>query len=300
VCASLTSCLVFGTMTAANGEQQPVSETWNGVAWAVDTLPGFTTTSGFSCGSVELCLTLGSLRGGQTMMGWNGSSWTPLAAQPPPTADATYGCAPAGPCLLAGLAAHGDIAEFWDGSAWAQTPLDPPATATANSVSCDAAAATCAIAGNIVVSAVASPWLATWNGANWTNATMPGSGGFAAVSCPTNDFCLATGWTFPPPTSNPTGPSGNLPTAAMMNSNVWTAIPAPAFLPTGLSCATASSCDAVATTTNEVDVWNGQTWAAEPAAPGTQGLMSVRCDSQGACTAVGAMTDGTAVLERTS
>lgn len=302
MCSSPTSCLVFGSVTAANGEQQPISETWNGVAWAAQTIPGFTTT-GFGCGSAELCLSLGDLHSRQTMMGWNGSTWTPLASQPPPMADAIYGCALTGPCLLAGpsAAAKGDIAEFWDGSAWTQSPLDSPVTASASSVSCASAAATCAVVGNIVVDAVANPWLAAWNGSSWTNVTMPGSGGFGAVSCPTKDFCLATGWTFSAPTEpNPTGPNGNVPTAATWDGSAWTAIPAPTFMPTGMSCASASSCDAVATTTSEVDVWNGQSWAAEPAAPGTQELGSVSCNSQALCTAVGTLSDGTVVMERTS
>jgi hypothetical protein len=238
------------------------------------------------------------------MMGWNGSTWAPLAAQPPPTADAIYGCAPAGPCLLAGLstATHDTIGEFWDGSAWTQTPLDPPVSASANGLSCASAAATCAVAGNIVVNAVANPWLAAWDGSHWANVTPPGTGGFGAVSCPIKDFCLATGWAFPRAVTqpNPTAPSGNLPTAATWNGNAWTAIPPPAFMATGVSCASASSCDAVATTTSEVDVWNGQAWAAEPAAPGTQGLQSISCDTTGDCIAIGTLTDGTEVMERTA
>jgi hypothetical protein len=62
----------------------------------------------------------------------------------------------------------------------------------------------------------------------------------------------------------------------------------------------ATDCQAVTANSGNVDIYNGQTWTEQPAAPNTKSLTDISCHADGSCTAVGALTDGTPVMERNS
>ena len=146
----------------------------------------------------------------------------------------------------------------------------------------------------------------------WTPSTVPqpadfASGGFAAVQCPSAQFCVAVGSY----TSTAIG-SPALPLASTYDGTQWitASLPLPADFQTGeglvsVACASATLCQAVGSyvtngagnpTRPLIETFNGAGWnlAASPAPPnlgGTAFFDSVACVSTTSCHAVGAYAD---------
>ena len=144
----------------------------------------------------------------------------------------------------------------------------------------------------------------------WTIQPIPAAGGvprpvsaaLAAVSCPAAGDCVAVG-------SLPTS-GGTTVLVDAYNGVRWKPQPAPSpggtaagdySALTGISCTSASSCEAVGTFTagsagraSFAESWNGAKWSVQrtPAA-GTLQLNAVSCTSATACVAVGSLSVGT-------
>ncbi len=300
-CAGPAACVVVGTMTQANGEQTAASEAWNGSGWSVQPLLGLTAPV-IGCDGTGRCLLMGTGSGSMAiLLNWDGSHWGPVAVEPPPILAGTVTCDPSDPCLAVGLTSVGyaEAGVFWDGTAWTPTALDPPANARADAVSCAPATGTCAIVGGGGGTGYGpSPWTDVSTAGGWASQLVSGPGEFTRVSCPTANFCLASGWTYSQPT--PGQNQVQIPIAEARNGSAWAAAPTPDVIPAAVACVSATSCEAVAAGSGDVDVYNGQSWTEQPAAPNTKSLTDITCHADGSCVAVGALTDGTPVMERNS
>jgi hypothetical protein len=298
-CAGPAACVVVGTMTEANGDQTVVSEAWNGSGWSVQPLPGLTEPL-IGCDGTGRCLLMGT--GSAAMAGllnWDGSRWGPVAVAPPPILGGAVTCDPGDPCLAVGLTTAGfnETGLLWDGTTWTPTALDPPANARADAASCAPTTATCAVVGDGGGNGNGpNRWTDVSTGGGWASQLVSGPGEFTRVSCPTANFCLTTGSTYsqPPPGQNPV----QIPIAEDWNGSAWAPALTPDVIPTAVACVSATSCQAVAAGSGDVDVYNGQSWTEQPAAPNTKSLTDISCHADGSCVAVGALTDGTPVMER--
>ncbi|HEY1319743.1 MAG TPA: hypothetical protein VGF32_05825 [Streptosporangiaceae bacterium] len=89
-CPSATSCLAVGSFTGPADLQQPLTERWQGSAWAA--LPGprsrgkDASLGAVSCRSADACLAVGSAGRGRRGAGtsplawrWNGTRWTAVS-----------------------------------------------------------------------------------------------------------------------------------------------------------------------------------------------------------------------------
>jgi hypothetical protein len=152
-----------------------------------------------------------------------------------------------------------------------------------------------AVTAALVVSAVlviAQPASASW----LQQDTPPPSGAtiwqFNAVSCISTTSCMAVG-----------SASGLL--AESRSGNTWTVLSIPdpgGGQLTGISCRSASACEAVGsfnnggTTETLAEVWNGSNWAIQstpnPAGATSSQLSEVSCKTASACEAVGQFTSG--------
>lgn len=300
-CSGATACVVVGTMSEANGELTATSEAWNGTIWSVQPLPGLISPV-IGCDGTGRCLLMAVGSGSRTvLLQWDGSRWGTLAASPPPTLGGTVTCDLGDPCLAVGLTAGGDTetGAFWDGTTWTPTALAAPASTHASAASCAPATATCAVVGGGGGNGYGpSPWTDVWTAGGWASQLMNGPGELTAVSCPTSNFCLATGWTYSEPT--PGQNQVQIPIAEAWNGSVWATAPTPDVIPAAVACLSATSCQAVAAASGNVDAYNGQSWTERLAAPNTKSLTGISCHPDGSCVAVGALTDGTPVMERNS
>ena len=300
-CAGPTACVVVGTMSEADGELAATSEAWNGAGWSVQPLPGLT-SPGIGCDATGRCLLMGAgLSSEAVLLTWDGSRWEPFASQPPPILAGVVTCDAGDPCLAIGLSSPGysETGAFWDGTMWTPTPLAPPAAARANAASCAPDAATCAVAGGGAGNGNGpSPWTDVSTGAGWTSQLFSGAGEFSGVSCPTASFCLAIGSINATPA--PGQPLTQTPIAETWSNGTWAPAPTPDAIPAAVSCSSPTSCDAVAAGSGDIDVYNGQSWTVQPAAPNTKSLTDISCHADGSCVAVGSLTHGTPVMERNS
>lgn len=128
-------------------------------------------------------------------------------------------------------------------------------------------------------------------------STSPAGTQLQAESCPSTTACRAVGYT---------DKSGTDTTSAEhWNGKAWSVLPTPN--PSGahdssldgVSCVSASVCDAVGNSLNGsnffstlIERWNGQSWSINPSPTPTDGgaLAGVSCVSASACTAVGGYT----------
>jgi hypothetical protein len=191
------------------------------------------------------------------------------------------------------------LAETWNGSSWKQQAVPSPAGAQMpglNGVSCVSASFCEAVGTSDEPPSSSNTGLAEmWNGSTWSQQSMPSPAGAAsvqltAVSCVSASFCEAVG-------SYPS--SGAMPSslAEEWNGTAWTVQSTPnqtGSVPTqldGVSCVSATFCQAVDFDGAMAEVWNGTSWSAEsvpyPSGMTGPGLDSVSCTSLTFCEAVG-------------
>jgi hypothetical protein len=272
-CASSVACTAVGSsLDFNNGIAHTLAEVWNGTRWAVTSTrnPTGATSSdlaGVACPTVSVCQAVGS---------FYLSSGTQLP-----------------------------LAESWDGQRWLLRSTPNPAGATSSElagVACPTASACVAVGSYSTSTGADSTFAETWNGSRWAVQATPDPTGavasdFFGVSCPTSTECIAVG--------SYTG-LGEIrePLAEIWNGTTWAVQQILSSSAShdnqllGVSCATVSSCIAVGSFANQVNIvsalteaWNGTSWTIE-SAPGASGALSgqfagVSCPSTGACTAVG-------------
>jgi hypothetical protein len=300
-CVSATFCMAAGGFPS-------FAEMWDGTSWTAQALPG---GGGLvSCAAVTFCMSLGG-PGATGSAIWNGTSWTPQPIQGPSGATSTsfgaLSCSSAQACEVVGsystnvsTSAGPSMAEVWNGTSWTQQPTPNPAGAyltSLDAVSCPAGGS-CEAAGFFTYGPQASdlqPVAEGWDGSAWSLQAAAAPAGainnaLNGVSCVSASFCEAVG-----AASDIMGNGTSL--AEGWNGTSWkiqaTSDPAaPAGggirgLMNGVSCVSASFCEAVGFTAAGTAAWdwNGTSWTAQTV-PGTSGLQSVSCTSAAFCMAV--------------
>lgn len=250
-CVSPTRCTAVGGYANGNtGIAQPLAETWNGSAWALQPIPNPPGTmgsflQGISCTSAGACTAVGSTGANQAPLAerWNGTAWA-IQPTPAPTGLAILnGVSCTGParCMAVGIAATSALAESWNGSNWTVQPVPVPAGgsgANLASVSCTATDDCHAVGYYVTGTGQDQPLAEAWNGTAWAVQHAPphlGGGELNGVSCTSAAACTAVG--------------GGAGLAEVWNGSRWavqrTASPAGHNLFESVSCVAASNCTAV-------------------------------------------------------
>jgi hypothetical protein len=174
-CVTATWCIAVGTSDSGNAAAVPFSETWNGSAWSLVTVPaptGTGVTGGFlaavSCAGASFCEGVGQVNG---------------------TTDQ-------------------NLIESWNGSAWAISTSPDTSTSSAQGltgVDCFSQT-TCSAVGSAAATTGPSPatLALTWNGTTWSIVSNTPNQGtlqttLAGESCLTDWACVAVGNSFSAP-----------------------------------------------------------------------------------------------------
>jgi len=226
---------------------------------------------GVTCRSVKMCVAVGyaeNAAGNDVTLveAWNGIAWT-IQNTPNPANSTSNGfsgisCPAANRCFAVGYTAHGPgtdqrLAEMWNGSHWSiqSTPLPAGANnSTLWGLSCRSTKACTAVGYYNDLSLIDVPLVETWNGRRWSIHNVPGpshsvESGLFAVSCPTSSSCTATAasinGSLDPKTLAESSSGGSWTVSATPNPDL-----APATALFGVSCKSASSCEAVGSSEN--------------------------------------------------
>lgn len=220
-CTSPTHCLALGGTSSG-----PLVEQWDGLSWSVQTPLPTSGVSSMSCTSATFCIAVGATSGPVTIINgvpqvpimslaemWDGSTWSvQTAPNPPGVSDSrltSVSCTSPTSCIAVG--GSGDhkatLAEMWDGQSWTIQNTAFPTGATLawlNSVSCSAPTACTAVGWSS--HRFSDEGLATlaerWDGTRWTLQPTPNPSGIGpltpgpelnAVSCPSDTTCTAVG-----------------------------------------------------------------------------------------------------------
>jgi hypothetical protein len=238
----------------------------------------------------------------------------------PDTTNANYpngvSCVSSGACRAVGGYVNVNgveraLAESWNGTAWSMTPIPNRGMASnvLNGVSCVSASFCEAVGYAVSATNVMQTLVETWNGTTWSIASSPNSGTgtnlLAGVSCVSTSFCEAVGYAVN--TSNViqtlietwNGTSWTVVTSANTGTGTNTLA--------GVSCVTASNCEAVGGSTAAsgvtqtlIESWNGTAWslATSPnSGTGANLLNDVACKSAGSCVAVGYAINSGGVIQ---
>lgn len=336
-CAKRTSCVAVGYTVSSSGTDSPLADAWNGSSWTALAPAEPTGTHNaqllsISCVSADACTAAGDYAGasgsGEPLAeGWNATVWTVQSTIAPaeesasisPNSGSSSGsssgfaavsCGSASSCSAVGSQASElppvvTLAERWNGTSWLleATPDLPGAIGTNTAgVSC-ATADFCAAVGFAEHGGGPTvPFIESWNGHTWSLRAVPvpadaAYGELRAVSCVSPSACLAVG-TY----GNASGTS--LPISEHWNGVAWTLLStaAPAGATgselLGVSCASATDCDAVGGTTDSAgnqgalaEHWNGTGWTLStvptPTGGSSAGLNGISCAAAQACIAVG-------------
>jgi hypothetical protein len=305
-CTAANACTAVGTA---------VSLFWNGRTWTAKKLPkpgrGTVPDLGsVDCTSGHTCTAVGTyfLEGVAQPIAafWNGQAWKIEPIEIETSSDtanlSSVSCQPLDNCTAVGtyqdpVDGYRSFAETIDVQ-WQVQPTPVPTGAVVSriiGVSCPSGSLCMAVADYIASKPGLHDFTEIWNGASWTDGTIPNPTvtDLNAVSCASATACTAVG-------TDTTG-DGALPLAARWNGTAWTEsdLPLPAGKTDGLlssvSCPTATSCVAVGTASNAAnqaeafaEVWNGSAWTAHVITATTGSTVSgVSCVSATSCVAVG-------------
>jgi subtilisin family serine protease len=330
-CSAPGACTAVGTVKIGP-EHVPstLAERWSGSEWTAQNPPNpvgakESHLTKVSCASATFCMAVGNYKEGGKLkplaMRWDGSSWSLLTVPTPTPAgpavlpngvfngvscpSATY-CVAVGQYVNRGVppkefepSEETTLVEVWNGTAWSVQPSPSrggSALSRLASVSC-ASTSACTAVGNSrpeLFSGSKAALVERWNGTAWSLQSTPEIASASEtvvedVSCTSGHGCMAVG--------NAPLKNGTLPGFAMSwDGSEWrvsgSAIPTRL---TSVSCAEASSCDAIGGTTGG-EHWNGLQWTsenlAEPPFPDRIEVEAVSCAAKSRCTAVGYYTAG--------
>jgi hypothetical protein len=223
-CPALGACVAVGyyAKKGASSQAQPLAESWNGSAWAVEPTPNPHAENGSFLSSVS-CTAAGACTAGGNFafadinqsifaLRWNGAIWA-SQHQPNPSGQddnttSAVSCSSASACTTAGSWVNGGgqtvmLTEHWNGTTWTQQKTPSPAgspDAFLDGVSCPASAACEAVgawsstAGSPDRSALAE----RWNGTRWRMQAAPNPAGaqitlLNGINCTTAGACAAVG-----------------------------------------------------------------------------------------------------------
>jgi streptogramin lyase len=307
-CGSPAACITTGEGENINGL---LVERWNGMEWALQTLPHLPESTNInagptSCASATACMLLASATKGEVSEQWNGTEWTvtPIAVAYRSefrslSCTAWYSCIAVGQYEAEGKVVT--LAEHWNGSEWEimNTP-NPSGTeyATLYSVSCTAWPEECTAVGTYNTATGTNTLIERLTLTGWAIQSSPNPSGtkhsLQGVSCTSPKWCIAVG-------SYGYSDAGEAiihTLAANWNGTEWMVVPSPN--PGGdigngslnsVSCVSPNACTAVGG--NLAVYWNGSEWNVEswskPSGEETSEgyLTAVSCNSATACTGVG-------------
>ncbi len=288
-CTSPMFCEAWGGGNAGNPGPE-VAEQWNGTSWLLQTVPSNAgAVASVSCVSATFCEAVAPSTAAvpDTAYNWNGSQWNAQTLPSALSAAALNGvsctsrrfCEAIGDDNPSGNVVS--LAAAWNGSDWsAQSPPNPAASTfvNLNAVSC-ASPGSCEAAGEYEVATASNDRIALaqgWNGRSWElqhAAAPPGATAntLSDVSCVSPSFCAAVGTH-----QTSAGVEANL--AEIWNGTSWLITATPDVKSQsgaadneldGVSCVSASFCEAVGTGPDGADaaLWNGKSWTVQ-AMPG--------------------------------
>ncbi len=301
-CTSRNFCEAVGGYYD-NPNVVPVAIGWNGSAWTSQVAPNpakstYAHLNGVSCVAANSCEAGGFFQVQSTSgdpqalaESWNGDAWQLQHAVEPRTVTTNQldgvSCVSASFCEAVGehfdsAGGEDNLAETWNGQRWTiqstpdqVSPYGGTNTDSLSQVSCVSAQFCAAVGVGTATGAIA----AMWNGTSWTILPRPGAMAISTelVSCASSVFCLSADF------------YGHLDT---WDGTSWSASPVVTGLTyvTGISCVSATSCEAVGAGTNgpEGAAWNGTSWTVQTmAGPSNTSPSSVSCTAPTSCEAVG-------------
>jgi hypothetical protein len=328
-CTAVNDCEAVGSYTDSLQGVLPLAELWNGTVWTVQSVPLPTGASSVvltsvSCVSASSCEAVGSYRNSSKVTValaevWKGASWktqaSPGLAGETDISLSSVRCFTANTCEAVGSSVNSKavevaLAEAWDGTAWKVQTVGEPSGATGawlSGVSCSSATSCEAVGSYLTASKVQSSLGEALHGTAWKPQSVPGVAGaksssLSGVSC-AKSTCQAVG-------SYVNSSKVQAPLAEAWNGTAWKLdiVPAPAGVTasslSAVDCASASSCEAVGTsTTSSVPssvamLWNGTAWVIQPV-PAPSGatrtsLGGLACTAVRNCEAVGSSTSSPA------
>lgn len=319
-CPSATNCVTVG-QDASGGPV--VVERWNGASWSFEAAPSPTNGGNnsvlrdVSCPTSTRCIAVGETIASPKPLPlaekWDGTTWT-VTAIPKPDAGELAGvsCTTAHACTAVGAFRNGALPLVlrWNGTKWKQqsAPLPPGARdATFTDVSC-ASATACTAVGQSFDASGQSLVIEHWDGSAWTVQPAPtpsaSSTLLISVSCPrATSSCVAVGQSYSGGTYHPV--------VERTDGAGWSiqATPEPDgatfALLSGVSCPSASACEAVGSSSAQpsppdqfvplTERWDGINWVLQPT-PTPAGIddsrpYNVDCSGPNACTLVGLSLD---------
>jgi hypothetical protein len=251
-CVSAVFCAAVGasSASAAGGAQM-----WNGTTWSPQAVPGGTLTS-VSCTSASFCMAAGA--DGHVDI-WNGTSWSAQPTSADLMSLSGVSCTSATSCEATGAGQDFNAAaEGWNGTSWSAQTVPAPANGsspTLTALSCTAPGS-CEAVGSYTSGTTFNqvPLAEVWNGTAWTaqSAPVPAAtftSSLAAVWCASANSCTAAGQY-----TAISGPSATV--VEVWNGAAWRLRSTPNHVYagqnglSGVSCAAATACTAVGTTTN--------------------------------------------------
>jgi hypothetical protein len=310
------SCVSGSECVAVGRSYGLLSETWNGSAWSLHSMPEVGTSinevKAVSCSSFSACTAVGLYWDSETtsktlVERWNGTEWSVQSSVNSAGAKENrlyeVSCTSATFCMAVGIYTDSEskghpLSETWNGTEWKlQAVPEPVGSSTGNylnDVSCTASNACTAVgwaSGNILAE--------RWNGAEWKVQTTPATeASLEGVDCFSASFCMAVGQTV----------GGTAAYAGSWNGTEWKSTEA--VTPTGtksielaaVDCLSTMACYAVGVYSTEAgggllsEEWNGTKWQVLPTprpsgALGTS-LQGISCVSE-ICQAVGSWSAGT-------
>jgi hypothetical protein len=309
-CASLSSCVGVGSYKNSSGTELPLSESWNGTAWGIQTavVPSGgkeAVLQSVSCTASNACSAVGAYHNSAGELRslaerWNGTEWTIQSTPLPTGATGTtlYGvsCSTATSCIAVGYyqktGTYLTLADRWNGTEWTQQ-TSPNGTGSINmleSVSCTSTTA-CTAVGNEFTETL----VVRWNGTSWTtqsgiNHKEAYKQGFSGVSCATATSCTAVGF------YKMTAFGASTAVVQGWNGTEWTS-QTPVGAPSSVSCASASICTGLngGAFGSEIEASNGAEWTSQIPATPTGGkevdLIGISCTANATCIAVGHYTN---------
>ncbi|HMD44687.1 MAG TPA: hypothetical protein VKG43_00905 [Acidimicrobiales bacterium] len=328
-CTNPTSCLAVGDSVNVF-TQTPLAETWNGTAWTATPTPPTPPTGGsdarnlagvscFASGCEAVGFSQNAAGVSQALAdSWNGTTWT-LQTTPATGAGDSKGdtltglsCQSTTSCVAVGWFTNPSgvdqaLVETLSGTTWTKVLSAAQDVGTGNNrllgVSCTSAIACVAVGYSTAPSMSHQPLIETFDGANWTVATVPvpagsSSNGLEGVSCTGPSSCTAVG-------ASVNGTNKTL--VESLGGAGWSVVssPSPGTANNVLKsvwCTSASDCVATGATSitsgpsdTLVESFGGAAWTQTTSpSPGTAGdaLAGVWCAGPSSCVAVGAYDIG--------
>ncbi len=335
-CTSTTTCFAAGIYEGSTSGELLWGDRLNGTEWQLGTYitPTGSTASaltGVSCSSATACTAVGRYTSGGKQLTlaehWNGSTWSiQTSPNPAGASNSTFdqvSCPTSTSCTAVGYYSSGStyytLAEQWNGTEWLleTTPDEAGAFNNFSSVSCSSATACTAVGGVITSTAM----VARWNGSTWTQETpVTPTGAYwtnlTGISCSAASTCTASG------SYNTTEFGRDYSLIEQWNGSTWAiqSVPDPTSansseLGAGVSCSSATACQAVGSYTSSTGVeaplaegLTGTTWKVQtvPMPTGaTKGeFYGLSCVTVDQCEGVGRYTSSsgvhTALLEEST